>query len=328
MNIARRELLAALGGAAAWPLAARAQQSAMPVVGYLGTGSPEALMDRVAAFRKGLGETGYVEGQNVAIEFRWAQNEYRRLPELAADLVQRRVAVIAAPGSAQAPLAAKAATTTIPIVFSTGIDPVKSGLATSLNRPGGNTTGVISMTGQLGPKQLGLLQELLPAAARFAVLANPNNAMTQFVIEDLRSAALTVGRDIDVFNAGSSRDIDTAFASLARRPVNALIVTPDPVFSDRHVQLVMAAMYHRVPAIYFSREFVEGGGLMSYGTSQADMYRQVGVYTGRILKGENPAELPIVRATKFEFVINLQTARTLGLELPEKLLALADEVIE
>src|SRR6516164_4269450 len=324
----RRALLAALGGAAAWPLAARAQQSAMPVVGYLGTGSPEALMDRVAAFRKGLGETGYVEGQNVAIEFRWAQNEYRRLPELAADLVQRRVAVIAAPGSAQAPLAAKAATTTIPIVFSTGIDPVKSGLATSLNRPGGNATGVISMTGQLGPKQLGLLQELLPAAARFAVLADPNNAMTQFIIEDLRSAALTVGRDIDVFNAGSSRDIDTAFASLARRPVNALIVTPDPVFSDRHVQLVMAAMYNRVPAIYFSREFVEAGGLMSYGTSQADMYRQVGVYTGRILKGENPAELPIVRATKFEFVINLQTARTLGLELPEKLLALADEVIE
>ena len=263
-----------------------------------------------------------------AIEFRWAQNEYRRLPELAADLVQRRVAVIAAPGSAQAPLAAKAATTTIPIVFSTGIDPVKSGLATSLNRPGGNATGVISMTGQLGPKQLGLLQELLPAAARFAVLADPNNAMTQFIIEDLRSAALTVGRDIDVFNAGSSRDIDTAFASLARRPVNALIVTPDPVFSNRHLQLVMASMYHRVPAIYFSREFVEAGGLMSYGTSQADMYRQVGVYTGRILKGENPAELPIVRATKFEFVINLQTARTLGLELPEKLLALADEVIE
>ena len=220
----RREIIAALGGTLAWPIAARAQQAAMPVIGYLETGSPEALMDRVAAFRKGLGETGYVEGQNVAIEFRWAQNEYRRLPELAADQVQRRVAVIAAPGSAQAPLAAKAATTTIPIVFSTGIDPVKSGLATSLNRPGGNATGVISMTGQLGPKQLGLLQELLPAAARFAVLANPNNAMTQFVIEDLRSAALTVGRDIDVFNAGSSRDIDTAFASLARRPVNALIV--------------------------------------------------------------------------------------------------------
>jgi len=324
----RRAIITLLSGAAAWPLATRAQQPPMPVIGYLGTGSPEALMDRVAAFRKGLGETGYVEGQNVAIEFRWAQNEYRRLPELAADLVQRRVAVIAAPGSAQAPLAAKAATTTIPIVFSTGIDPVKSGLATSLNRPGGNTTGVISMTGQLGPKQLGLLQELLPAAARFAVLANPNNAMTQFVIEDLRSAALTVGRDIDVFNAGSSRDIDAAFASLARRPVNALIVTPDPVFSDRHVQLVMAAMYHRVPAIYFSREFVEAGGLMSYGTSQADMYRQVGVYTGRILKGENPADLPIVRAAKFEFVINLQTARTLGLEVAEKLLALTDEVIE
>ena len=327
-GIRRRDFVILLGGAAAWPLAARAQQPALPVIGYLATGSPEVMTHRVAAFRKGLSETGYVEGHNVAIEFRWAYNEYDRLPELAADLVRRRVAVIATPGSAQGSLAAKAATTTIPVVFSTGIDPVKSGLVTSLNRPGGNVTGIISMTGALGPKQLGLLQELLPGATRFALLANPNNATTEFVINDVRSATLTIGRQIDVFSAGTNRDIDTAFASLAQKRVDALLVSPDPVFSSRYVQLVTLAIYHRVPAVYFSREFVEAGGLMSYGTSQDDIYRQVGIYTGRILKGENPADLPIVRATKFEFVINLQTAKTLGLEVPANLLALADEVIE
>src|SRR5262249_36100650 len=214
------------------------------------------------------------------------------------------------------------------VVFSTGIDPVKSGLVTSLNRPGGNVTGIISMTGALGPKQLGLLQELLPGATRFALLANPNNATTEFVINDVRSATLTIGRQIDLFSAGTNRDIDTAFASLAEKRVDALLVSPDPVFSSRYVQLVTLAIYHRVPAVYFSREFVEAGGLMSYGTSQDDIYRQVGIYTGRILKGENPADLPIVRATKFEFVINLQTAKTLGLEVPANLLALADEAIE
>ena len=327
-GIRRRDFVILLGGAAAWPLAARAQQPALPVIGYLATGSPEVMTHRVAAFRKGLSETSYVEGHNVAIEFRWAHNEYDRLPELAADLVRRRVAVIATPGSAQGSLAAKAATTTIPVVFSTGIDPVKSGLVTSLNRPGGNVTGIISMTGALGPKQLGLLQELLPGATRFALLANPNNATTEFVINDVRSATLTIGRQIDVFSAGTNRDIDTAFASLAQKRVDALLVSPDPVFSSRYVQLVTLAIYHRVPAVYFSREFVEAGGLMSYGTSQDDIYRQVGIYTGRILKGENPADLPIVRATKFEFVINLQTAKTLGLEVPANLLALADEVIE
>jgi len=285
-------------------------------------------MHRVEAFRQGLSEAGYVEGHNVAIEFRWAQSEYGRLPELAADLVQRHVAVIAAPGSSQGPLAAKAVTTAIPIVFSTGIDPVRSGLAASLNHPGGNATGIISMTGQLGPKQLGLLQDLLPRAKRFAVLANPNNATTQLFISDLQSAAATIGGQIDVLNAGTDRDINAAFARLARKPVDAIVVSPDPLFSNRRVQLVTTAIYHRTPTVYFSREFVEAGGLMSYGTNQDDMYRQVGVYTGRILKGENPADLPIVRAAKFEFVINLQTARTLGLELPEKLLALADEVIE
>ena len=327
-GIRRRDFVILLGGAAAWPLAARAQQPALPVIGYLATGSPEVMTHRVAAFRKGLSETSYVEGHNVAIEFRWAHNEYDRLPELAADLVRRRVAVIATPGSAQGSLAAKAATTTIPVVFSTGIDPVKSGLVTSLNRPGGNVTGIISMTGALGPKQLGLLQELLPGATRFALLANPNNATTEFVINDVRSATLTIGRQIDVFSAGTNRDIDTAFASLAQKRVDALLVSPDPVFSSRYVQLVTLAIYHRVPAVYFSREFVEAGGLMSYGTSQDDIYRQVGIYTGRILKGENPADLPIVRATKFEFVIDLQTAKTLGLEVPANLLALADEVIE
>jgi putative ABC transport system substrate-binding protein len=323
----RREFITLLGGATAWPLAARAQQPPMPVIGYLATDSPEAMTHRLAAFRKGLSETGYVEGHNVAIEFRWAQG-YDRLPEFAADLVRRRVAVIATPGSTPSALAAKAATTTIPIVFSTGIDPVKSGLAASLNRPGGNATGVTSMTGALGPKQLGLLQELLPGATRFAVLANANNAITDSLIKDLQSAALATGRQIGVFNANSNRDIDTVFSSLVQKPVNALVVAPDPLFGNRHVQLVLAAMYHRVPAIYFSREFVEAGGLMSYGTSQIDIYRQAGIYVGRVLKGENPAELPIAQATKFEFVINLQTAKTLGLEVPANLLALADEVIE
>ena len=324
----RREFISLLGGAAAaWPLTAHAQQSAMPVIGYLATDSPEVMTHRLTAFRKGLSEGGYVEGQSVAVEFRWVQN-YDRLPELAAELVQRRVAVIAAPGSTQGALAAKAATSTIPVVFSAGIDPVKSGLAASLSRPGGNVTGIISMTGQLGPKQFGLLQQLLPRAERFAVLANPSNAMTDSVVTDLRSAASTIGRQIEIFHVGTNRDIDTVLASLAQKPIDALLVAPDPLFGNRRVQLVTVATYYRIPAIYFSREFVEAGGLMSYGTSQADIYRQVGIYTGRILKGESPAELPIVQATKFDLVINLQTARTFGLEVPANLLALADEVIE
>jgi putative tryptophan/tyrosine transport system substrate-binding protein len=244
----RREFIILLGGGAVWPFVARAQQqSAMPVIGYLATGSAEVMSHRLAAFRNGLSETGYVEGHNLTIEYRWAQDEYDRLPELAADLVRRRVAVIAAPGSAQGPLAAKAASTTIPVVFSTGIDPVKSGLVASLNRPGGNVTGVISMTGALGPKQLGLLHELLPGATRFAVLANPNNATTASFINDLRGAALAVGAQIDVLNTGTSRDIDMAFASLVHKPMDALLVSPDPVLTNRHVHLVMAAMYHRIP---------------------------------------------------------------------------------
>jgi putative ABC transport system substrate-binding protein len=326
----RREFIALLGGAAmAWPLAARAQQPAMPVVGYLEPGLPEAMAHRLGAFRKGLSETGYVEGQNVAIEYRWAQDEYDRLPELAADLVRRRVAVIATPGSTQGALAAKAATTAIPIVFSAGVDAVKAGLVAGLNRPGGNVTGVSSMTAELGAKQLGLLQELLPGAARFAVLANSNNpVMAEPVIKDLRMAALAIGRQIDVFNAGTNHDIDTVFASLVQKRIDALLVSPDPLFSNRRVQLVTLATHHRVPAIYFSREFADQGGLMSYGTSQTDMYRQVGIYVGRILKGEKPSDLPILRAIKFELVINLQTAKMLGLDVPPTLLALADEVIE
>ena len=324
----RREFIALFGGAAAWPLAARGQQSGMPVVGYLEAGLPEALAHRLAAFRKGLSETGYVEGQNVAIEYRWAQDQYDRLPELAADLVRRRVAVIATPGSAQGSLAAQAATTTIPIVFSTGVDPVKVGLVASLNRPGGNVTGVSSMTGELGAKQLGLLHELLPGATRFAVLANPNNAMTEAVIKDLHTAALAISVQIDVFNAGTNRDIDTVFASLVQKRIDALLVSPDPLFSNRRGQLVTLATYHRIPAIYFSREFAEVGGLMSYGTSQTDIFHQVGIYVGRILKGEKPADMPILRATRFELVINLQTAKTLGLTIPPGVLAIADEVIE
>jgi putative tryptophan/tyrosine transport system substrate-binding protein len=327
--IGRRDFIVALGSAAvAWPLAARAQQPAMPVIGFLGSESPDLFAGRLRAFRQGLSETGHVEGNNVAIEYRWAQDQYDRLPELAADLVRRRVAVIATPGSAQASLAAHAATTTIPIVFSTGVDPVKVGLVASLNRPGGNVTGVSSMNGELGAKQLGLLHELMSGATRFAVLANPNNAMTEAVVEDLRTAALAIGGQIDVFNVGTNSDIDTVFASLVQKRVDALLVISDYLFANRRVQLVTLATHHRVPTIYFSREYAEIGGLMSYGTSQTDLYRQVGIYVGRILKGERPGDLPILRATKFEFVINLQTAKTLGLTVPPGVLAIADEVIE
>ena len=300
----------------------------MPVVGYLEAGLREAMAQRLVSFRNGLSETGFVEGQNVAIEYRWAQNDYSRLPELAADLVRRQVTVIATPGSIQGSLAAKAATPTIPIVFSTGFDPVKAGLVASLNRPGANVTGVFSMTSALGAKQLAFLRELLPKGSRFAVLANPNEDMTESVIKELRAAALSLGREIDVFNAGTNLDIDAVFASLAQKRIDALLVTPDPLFSNRRVQLVTLATHYRIPTIYFSREFADTGGLMSYGPNQMDMYRQVGIYTGRILKGQKPVDLPVLQAIKFELVINQQTAKTLGLEIPSNLLALADEVIE
>jgi putative ABC transport system substrate-binding protein len=326
----RRDFITLLGGAAvAWPLAARAQQPALPVVGFLRDSSPEAGADTARAFRKGLNETSYVEGRNVAIEYRWASIEdIARLPELALDLVSRRVAVIATPNSTPAAVAAKAATTTIPIVFGMAADPVQIGLVASLNRPGGNVTGINSMNVELEAKRLGLLHELLPSATRFAVLVNPTNPTAQSVTRNAQAAAATIGLHIEVLTASNNRDIDMAFASLVEKQADALLVSTSVLFESRRPQFVALAAYHRVPAIYWQREFAEAGGLMSYGSDLSDQARQVGIYTGRILNGEKPADLPIRRATKFEFVINLQTARLLGLTVPPTLLAIADEVIE
>jgi len=324
----RREFMAGLASAVAWPSAAGAQQPAMPVIGYLNPGSPEAFAYLVTAFRKGLGETGYVEGHNVAIEFRWAHDQLNQLPELAADLVRRRVSVIATTGSAPAALAAKAATTTIPIVFATGVDPVANGLVTSLNRPGGNVTGLTGMSVQLLGKQLGLLHTAVPGAARIAVLVNPANPSNEPFIADAKRTAAVSGLTIELLNATTNRDIDAAFASLTPKGVAALLVASDAFFIGRRVQLVTLAVKYAVPVIYPYREDAEAGGLMSYGPSITDVNRQLGIYAGRILKGEKPANLPVVQPTKFEFVINLQTARTLGIDLPPTVLALADAVIE
>jgi putative ABC transport system substrate-binding protein len=329
----RREFITALGGAAvasavSWPLAARAQQPAMPVVGIislLSAGTAAPLLD---AFRRGLSETGYVEAQNVAIEYRLAEGRYDRLREVAADLVRRQVSVIAAPGSPVA-IAAKAATQTIPIAFGVAEDPVTLGLVASLARPGGNTTGINFFTAEIVAKRLGLLRELLPAAARIAVLVNPTNlANASATRRDVEAAARGLGLQVQFFDASSSREIDAAFAALMRERPDALFVAPYGFFTDRRVQLTALAARHALPVDYSAREFVEAGGLMSYGTSIPDMYRQVGVYAGRILKGAKPADLPVVQATKFDLVINLQTARLLGLDVPPTLLARADEVIE
>jgi ABC-type uncharacterized transport system substrate-binding protein len=325
--IGRRKFLATLGGVAAWPLAARAQQSAMPVIGFL---SSSALADRaryLPAFRQGVRETGYVEGQNVVIEYRWAQDQHDVLPDLAADLVRRQVTVIAAHDTSSA-VVAKAATTTIPIVFVSGGDPVKLGLVASLNRPGGNVTRVFFVNAELGAKQLGLLHELQPGAVRVAVLVDPNYPPTEFFVSDIQAAASSIKKQIEVLEAPTGRDIDMAFARLAQKPTDALLVAPSPFLNNRRVQLVTLATYHRVPAIYSWREAAEIGGLMSYGTSLSDAIRQAGVYTGRILKGEKPADLPILQPTKFEFVINVNTAKAFGLSFPPGLLAIADEVIE
>jgi putative ABC transport system substrate-binding protein len=326
----RREFLGVLGGAAAtWPLTARAQQPTMPVIGFLHAGLPESIAHLVAAFRKGLSEIGIIEGRNVTIEYRRAQNDNNLLPELAADLVRRQVAVIVTPASTAATLAAKAATATIPIVFVTGADPVKLGLVASLNRPGGNATGISDIGVELAAKRLALLHELLPGAARFAALVNPNNpGITEPFVAEVQTAASAIGRQIEVVTASTSGEIDAAFAALVKKRADAFMISSDILFVTRRVQLLTLAARHAMPAMYHRREFAEAGGLMSYGSDLADQFRQTGVYAGRILKGEKPADMPVQLPTKFEFVINLQTAKTLGIELPTTLLARTDDVIE
>jgi ABC-type uncharacterized transport system substrate-binding protein len=325
----RRTFIRLLGGAAAWPLAARAQQSAVPVVGFLNSSPPDTNADRVRAFRQGLKDVGYVEGENVAIEYRWAENQNDRLPALAAELVRRKVAVIVATGGTLPALAAKAATTTIPIVFGVGDDPVRLGLVASLARPGGNATGMNFFLGELTAKRLELLRELVPAAARVAVLVNPANAArAESTTKDAEMAAHAIALQIKIFNASTSGELHAAFESLARERPDALFVGSDPFFTIRRVQLATLAARHGLPAAFASRDNVEVGGLMSYGTNINDAFRQNGVYTGRILNGDKPAELPVVQSTKFELVINLATAKALGLEVPPTLLARADEVIE
>jgi putative tryptophan/tyrosine transport system substrate-binding protein len=322
----RRAFIVGLGGAAAWPLMARAQQSSLPVVGLLNSLSSD--WPYVSAFRQGLEEIGYREGQNVAIEYRWAEGQYDRLPQLAADLVHRKVTVIAATGGDPSALAAKAATTTIPIVFNVAEDPVRAGLVTSLNRPGGNMTGVSMLTAAMDAKRVALLHEVAPGAAVIAVLLNPNfsEAGTESQAVDVAARALSL--QTQILNVSNDHDIEIAFATLIKQRIGALLVASDPFLFIRRELIVVFAASHGVPTMYFTREFVMRGGLMSYGANFADLYRQLGVYTGRILKGEKPADLPVIQPTKFEFVINLKTAKSLGLTIPASLAALADEVIE
>jgi len=324
----RREFITLLGGAAAaWPLAGRAQQAAMPVIGFVSAGLPDAPL--IAGFRKGLNEAGYVESQNVTVEYHWLAGQFDRLPVLMADLAHRRVAVIATPAGILASQAAKAATTTIPIVFSVGEDPVKLGLVDSLARPGGNATGINFFTVEVTAKRLGLLHDLVPKSVRIAVLVNPANApIAETTLRDIPEAARALGLQIHIVNASTSREIEAAFAALVREQADALFVAGDAFFNSRRVQLATLAAHYRIPAAYSLREAVEAGGLMSYGADRADMYRQVGVYTGQILKGAKPADLPVLQSSKFEFVINAQTARLLGIEVPNALQLLADEVIE
>jgi putative tryptophan/tyrosine transport system substrate-binding protein len=325
----RREFITLIGGAAAaWPLAARAQQSAVPVAGFLGVGSPDKVANDLRAFHQGLGETGFVGGRNVAIEFRWADGQNNRLPALAADLVRRQVNVIVAPGSTAAALAARAASKTIPIVFWLGGDPVRLGLVDSLNHPGGNVTGVTTLGTELGPKRLELMREALPTATIVALLINPSNPNAETQSRGLQTAALTFGLKLHVLHASSERDFNSAFETLLSLRADALVIAGDGVFNTRIEQLAALTVRHAVPAIYQYRQFAAAGGLMSYGGSLTDSYRLTGVYTGRVLKGEMPADMPVQQATKLELILNLKTAKALGLDMPPQLLARADEVIE
>jgi putative ABC transport system substrate-binding protein len=325
--IRRREFITLLGGAAAgWPLAARAQQAAVPVIGFLNSQSPDAYADRLRSFRQGLKEAGYIEGENLAIDYRWAENQRERLPALAAELVRRQVAVIVTAGLAE--FAAKAATTTIPIVFMSAEDPVRRGLVANLARPGGNLTGINFFGGELAAKRLELLRELVPQATRVAVLVNPNGPGAESTLRDIEPAARDMGLQIEVLSASTIGEIIAAFDTFTRERPNGLFIDADPFFTTRRVQLVHLATRHPVPATYVGREFADIGGLMSYGASLTDTWRQVGIYVGRILKGAKPADLPVVQSSKFELVINKETARMLGLTVPPQLFARADEVIE
>ena len=325
----RRHFIILLGGGAAWPLAVRAQQAGMPVIGFIDATSAVASARWTAAFRNGLNETGYTEGRNVAVEYHWLEGRYDRLPALLAELVGRRVAVIATPGSTPAALAAKAATTTIPIVFGVAEDPVKLGLVANLARPGGNATGVNFFVSEVVRKRLGLLRDLIPRAVRIAVMINPGNAATaEATLREVQNAADALGLQIHVVNASTSDEINAAFAAISHERVEALFLGPDAFFNSRRVQLVTLSARDRIPRAYGTRDFVEVGGLMSYGTNITDSFSQAGVYVGKILNGAKPAELPVIQSTKFELVINLQTAKALGLDVPSGLLLAADEVIE